>query len=105
VIGYSIRAAEGRLVFGTSTTVQGFSLPPSRPARHTCRIRSRLTVPAQNCYVAVGLARDLGPQPKGKPRYESIHRIYDLKRITVSGTASSGAAWCETTFSLDEPKA
>jgi hypothetical protein len=95
VIGYSLRGDDGRLAFGTNTTILGTPLPALGAGIHTCTIHSKLTIPPQNCYVSVGLARydDAG-------RAQAIHRIFDHKRITVTGVASGGASWCETVFSM-----
>jgi len=95
VIGYSLRGADGRLVFGTNTTMLGSPPPTLGPGTHSCAIQSKLTIAPQSCYVSVGFARYVDRQ-----RVEAIHRIYDHKRITVSGAASAGAGWCETAISL-----
>jgi len=94
VLGFSLRAGEGRVVFGTNTTMLRSPLPTLPAGSHTCEIRTRLTIPPQSCYVSVGLAQ----YAAGKA--VAVHRIYDHKRITVTGPGSSGPGWCETAVTL-----
>jgi hypothetical protein len=96
VIGYSLRAADTRIVFGTNTTMLGTELPRLSAGTHGCTIRSKLTIPPQTCYVSFGFARYVGTSD-----VEAIHRIFDYKRITVTGPRSAGGSWCDTRIALD----
>jgi len=101
VIGLSLRGSEARVLFGANTALSGGAPISLDAGPHACAIRVALTVPPQECFLAVGLAHDLGPQPPGKPRYVSMHRIYDQHRIRIEGSGT-GPAWCETRFVVDE---
>jgi hypothetical protein len=95
VVGFTLRGADGRVVFGTNSSMLGTPLQCLEAGRYRCTIRSRLAIPPQSCYLSVGLAQF---DETGNP--EPIHRIYDHKRITVRGATASGAAWCPTAITV-----
>ena len=95
VVGYSLRSPDGAVIFGTNTRLLGLALPRLDRGRHSCTIRSRLTVPAGYCFVSVGLARF---QADGSAC--PVHRLFDQKRLTVLGADAFGGAWCATSVAM-----
>ena len=93
VIGYSLRTANGEVLFGTNTRLLEADMPMLAVGEYEYRIATRLTMPARVCYVCVGLAY-FDAADNSVP----IHRLYDIKRISVEGDVSFGGAWCETSI-------
>lgn len=99
VIGYSLRTADGGLIFGTNTTLLDAPLPELAAGKHRYRISSTLSIQPQHCLVSAGVACY---DPGGV--VVPIHRMINFQRITVRGKQSDGVVWCPTTIADDSTR-
>jgi len=90
VLGCTLSNGERGVIFATDSARLGTPLPELAAGSYRYRIGMVLTVPAQECFLAVGIAC---LDPEGNTVV--IHRRVDHRRIVVEGDKTTGFAWCE----------